>query len=543
MASSKTRAATDHAEPWAEARKEILAAYEAFAPGIIGNPFVPQWPHPKQWLFLGAHNLAESQRDDHVFQCLFGGAAGPGKSSALLMAAAQHVAYGHFSAVCFRRTYQDLINPGALLDRAMEWWQPAGAHWNGTNGLFTFPSGAKIKMGYMAGPNDHLNHQGAEYHLTCWDELTQHPQDRQYRYVGLSRVRRNAGDTIPLRTLSASNPGGPGHAWVEQMFLGGTDPATGQHRDPEHLFIPATLDDNPSLDREAYVRGLMHLHPTTRAQLLRGDWTARDMGDYFRPEWFGPLLDPEVDTLPKADCRRVRWWDLAASTDENAARTAGVLMARHVRGVRVVEHAIAFRKTPGARDDAIVRQAKMDGHHVTVGIEIEGGSGGIAQFLALEKRLTAAGFQVVGARPRSDQTHAEADRVIKASVSDRAKAARADPVASCLERGHQRRGECPDTGGEWWGADAEQPLHAQRDGIRLMAGPWTRDYLSELQGFPEAALKDFVDATSGAWAWLESHPVGFARPPQFSAPQPFSASHDVHPDDRPEPKRERFLRP
>lgn len=367
----------------------------------------------------------------------------------------------------------------------------------------------------------------------CWDELTQFPLESQYAYVGLSRVRRREGCTIPLRTLSASNPGGPGHAWVQRKFIGGPN------------YVPARIDDNPSLDRESYIAGLRDLHPTVRAQLLDGDWRARDPGDYFRAEWFGPLLDPETDAVPRNEGAWVRWWDLAASESADAARTAGVLMVRLRSGVRAVVHAAAFRATPGKRDDAIVRQAAIDGRHVTVGIEIEGGSGGIAQFDALEKRLRADGYRVHGARPRVTKMVSEADErtIVVNPTALRGKEGRADPVASCLERGHQRRGECRDTGGPWWGQDLQRGFLEQRDGLRLFVGPWTQEYLDELEGFPGGNLVDLVDATSGAWAYLETHAPGASRPPVIHKHAERAEKPNVHPADRDEEKRSERWRP
>jgi phage terminase large subunit-like protein len=297
--------------------------------------------------------------------------------------------------------------------------------------------------------------------------------------------------------------------------------------------VPARVTDNPHLDTAAYTRSLERLHPTVRAQLLEGDWSARDPGDYFRAEWFGPLLDPQEYPIPSGDALRIRWWDLAASEKADAARTAGVLMARLREGVRVVEHAVAFRATPGRRDDMIVRQAHIDGPGTIVGVEIEGGSGGPAQFEALRKRLQSQGFRVAGARPKV-LTEQESATMMRNPTHVTGKAGRADPVASCLERGWQRRGECPDTGGPWWGADARlHPFHA-RDGIRMMSGPWVQAYLDELEGFPEGALVDLVDATSGAWAYLEAHPFGQQQPPR-DPEEVATSSPDVHPDSRATP--------
>lgn len=526
----------DVAEREAQAREEALKAYNVLVPHVAGNPFIPQWPTPLQARFLSIH---QTHHADGVFECLFGGAAGPGKSSALLMAAAQYAwKHSEFSAVLFRRSHTDLAQPGALMDRAMEWWIPKGVHWDGTNKIFTFQSGAKVALAYLKNPNDHLRYQGAEYQLTCWDELTQFPTAAPYEYVGLSRVRRLEGSVVPLRTLSASNPGGPGHVWVKRRFVGGTDPETGMKMPPQHPYIRATIDDNPYINREEYIQSLMRLHPTVRAQLLAGDWSAREPGDYFRQEWFGPMLDPHDDALPRGEFVAVRWWDLAASEKEDAARTAGVLMARLRSGVRVVCHATAFRATPGKRDARIIEQAKRDGRGVVVGIEIEGGSGGPAQFEALATELKKNGFRVAGARPKVELGgKMEQKLLIRNPTHEKGKLGRADPVASCLERGHQRRGECNETGEPWWGADIGRALDQQRDGLRIFTGPWVQEYLDEIEGFPEGALMDLVDATSGAWAYLEAHPFGQRlAPSRYQYVEPAEV-HNIHPEDRPNQDR------
>ena len=522
---------TTRAELEADTRKRLLAAFDEVCPGIVGNPYVPHWPTPPQQMFLGLHLHHPKER---VFEALYGGAAGGGKSNAILSAAAQHVHVPGYAALILRRTFQDLALPGAIMDRAMSWWRPRGVHWNGERKTFTFPSGATVTFGYMQHEHDHLQYQGSEVQFVGWDELTQFPRESQYRYVSLSRVRRKEGVAVPVRALSATNPGGPGHAWVKARFIG--DPDKGIPG--LHPYVPARIQDNPYLDRDTYLAGLRDLHPTVCAQLESGDWRARDPGDYFRAEWFGPLLDPEVDIWPSRDCVRIRWWDLAASEKPDAARTTGVRMARHRAGVRAIEHARVFRATPGKRDDLIAQTAKADGHGVIVSLEIEGGSGGPAQFEALVKRLRAEGFKVVGARPRvgaPDLTNAEKATMLRQPGQAKGKEGRADPVASCLERGYQRRGECANTGGPWWGVDAQKHLVDQADGLRLFAGSWTQDYLDEIEGFPPDSdgLCDQVDATSGAWAWLEAHPFGVSVPDSGQRGAAPKDQHDVHPEDRP----------
>lgn len=516
-----------------ETRAQLLAAFDSICPGIVGNPYIPHWPTPPQQLALGMHLRTDAGTG--VFELLYGGAAGGGKSDFLLMAPAQQVRHQQYAGLVVRRTYSDLAKPGAIMDRAHTWWRHTDAHWDGTNKVFRFPSGAKIQFSYMQNPGDELNHKSAEYQDTLWDELTELANESQYSFVGHSRVRRPDGSDLWLRTLGASNPGGPGHDWVKARFIG--DPEAGIAPLLPGRYVPARIRDNPYIDQDAYIAGLMHLHPTVREQMLNGDWRARDPGDYFRREWFGPLLEHPRDTWPSSDCVRIRWWDLAASVKPSAARTAGVRMARHRSGVYVVEHVVAGRWTPGTRDDVIVQTAKADGPAVTVGIEIEPGSGGIAQYEALASRLSSLGFRVKGKHPRvggAELSDREDAHMAIQSRTVTGKEGRADPVASCLEKGYQMRGECPNTGGQWWGADKGKGVAECRDGIRLFAGDWTQRYLDELEGFPPASdgLCDQVDATSGAWAWLRANRFGASVPLLQGKPQPARTGHDVHPEER-----------
>jgi phage terminase large subunit-like protein len=533
------------AEREAETRDELIRAFASVCPGIHGNPYIPHWPTPPQQLFLGLHMRADAGAG--VFEAMFGGAAGGGKSDCLLMAAAQFADDPVHSALVVRKTFSDLSLPGAIMDRAITWWKGIdGVHWDGSAHTFTFRSGAKVQFGYMKDAEDHLRYKSAEFQTTLWDELTELPLQSQYMFVGNSRVRRPSGSGLPLRTLSATNPGGPGHDWVRERFVG--EPWAGVAATLPNRYIPARVRDNPFIDQESYIESLSRLHPTVREQMLNGDWRARDPGDYFRAEWFGPLLDPEVEDLwPASDCVRVRWWDLAASEREDAAKTAGVRMARHRSGVRAIEHCRSFRATPGKRDDLIVQTAHADGRTVVVGIEIEPGSGGIAQFEALKVRLESQGFRVAGARPKQPhQTEREERLIVRSSTSMASKQGRADPVASCLERGYQRRGEqpvAPDAAvAPWYGLDRDKPVAQQRDGIRLWAGPWTSNYLSIVEGFPDAATCDEVDATSGAWAWLEAHPMGL-RTLGAARPAPRPATAETHPDDRPDPDDSGWRKP
>lgn len=227
---------------------------------ILGNEYIPQRPTKPQAKFLL----------DTGREALYGGAAGGGKSSALLMAALQFVSVPGHSAIIFRRTYTDLALPGALMDRAAEWLSGTKAKWSSQEKSWTFPNGSTLFFGYLETENQKYRYASAEFQFIGFDELTQF-EETQYRFL-FSRLRRLKTCNVPLRMRAASNPGGIGHDWVKNRFL------------CSHKFYPAKITDNPHLDQEEYASNLMELDPITREQLMNGDWDAFEDGR-FKREW------------------------------------------------------------------------------------------------------------------------------------------------------------------------------------------------------------------------------------------------------------------
>lgn len=276
----------------------------ATAPGAPPDPFlvaadlldppparwVPHDPHPPQRAFLDVVEL----------EALYGGAAGGGKSDALLMAALEHVHVPGYAALLLRRTFPDLNQPGALIPRSKEWLSATTARWNSNEHRWYFPSGATLTFGHLQHEDDKLQYQGAEYQFVGFDELTQFTES-QYSYLA-SRLRRPGTgplSTVPLRLRGATNPGGPGHRWVRRRLIdrlpNPDDPEDTPEKCAARRFVPAKLADNPSVDQAAYVRSLAALDPQTRLQLLNGDWNAREPGD-----WVIPVGLDEVGALGAA---------------------------------------------------------------------------------------------------------------------------------------------------------------------------------------------------------------------------------------------------
>jgi hypothetical protein len=198
-------------------------------------------------------------------------------SDAILMAALMFTEIPDYAAVIFRRTYPELSMPGGLLERAQDWLANTEAHWNGQTKTWRFPSGASVTFGHMEHENDKFNYKSSEFQFVGFDELTSFTET-QYLYL-FSRLRKNVDSFVPLRMRSASNPGDIGHEWTKKRFVHPETP------DKERRFIRSSLSDNPTLDREEYVKSLGHLDTITRQQLLDGVWVDVRGNRFFPSRW------------------------------------------------------------------------------------------------------------------------------------------------------------------------------------------------------------------------------------------------------------------
>lgn len=274
---------------------------ESLRDSLAWSPYIPHSPTGKQLAYLMLPHR----------EALYGGAAGGGKSDALLMGALQHVGVPGYSAILFRQSLQDLQMEGNLIARSLEWLGNTDAKYDGSAYKWSFPtSGAPshIQFGYMRGVSApiRLRYQGAEFQYIGFDEVTQQHED-DYRYM-FSRLRRkrcalhNAEtrqpsrpncpmcreaaplQRVPLRMRAATNPGGPGHLWVRRRF--GIKRVGDIYRgtNPLRPHVPAFIEDNPYLDPKEYRASLSELDPVTREQLLRGDWGVSATGR-FRKRW------------------------------------------------------------------------------------------------------------------------------------------------------------------------------------------------------------------------------------------------------------------
>jgi hypothetical protein len=239
-------------------------------------------------------------------EVLYGGAAGGGKSYALLADPMRYFDNKNFRGVIFRRTNDELRE---LIWKSQELYpqiwpkteQSSGATWREKDKEWRFPSGARLWMTYLEREEDVLRYQGQAFTYIGFDELTQYPTAHCWNYMR-SRLR-DASGTLPLYMRATSNPGGPGHGWVKKMFIDPAPPGKpfdARNEDGEVMkvpegdlnfpkekwgaplfqrrFIPAKLADNPYLNADGnYRSNLLGIgSEQLQLQLLEGDWDVAD---------------------------------------------------------------------------------------------------------------------------------------------------------------------------------------------------------------------------------------------------------------------------
>ena len=241
-------------------------------------------PQPRQRLF-------QSRPE---YEARYGGAAGGGKSDALLAEAVRQVHIPHYRGLILRKTYPQLSE---LIDRSRAIYQPAfpKARYNATSHCWLFPSGAKIYFGSMQHSEDKVNYQGKRYDFIAFDELT-HFTWEEYSYLFSRNRPSGPGTRVYIR--AATNPGGVGHSWVKERFITPAPPMTPIWSQMEvdtpqgrkslkrsRIFVPSTVFDNQKLleNDPGYLANLAMLPEAERSALLYGSWDSFD-GQVFS-EW------------------------------------------------------------------------------------------------------------------------------------------------------------------------------------------------------------------------------------------------------------------
>ena len=207
---------------------------------------------------------------------LYGGAAGGGKSYAMLVDPLRYAHRAAHRALIIRRSMPELRE---LIDKSRELYPKAfpGCKYREVEKLWNFPSGAKIEFGFLERDADVYRYQGQAYSWIGFDEITHLPTEFSWNYLA-SRLRTTDSEITPYMRCTA-NPGGVGAHWVKNRYIMPSDPDTSfiGKDGLTRKFIPARLEDNPFLATDGrYEKMLKALPPTQRKQLLEGNWDVNE---------------------------------------------------------------------------------------------------------------------------------------------------------------------------------------------------------------------------------------------------------------------------
>lgn len=277
--------------------------------------------------------------------CIYGGAAGGGKSFGLLLDAVRYAAkLPIFNGVIFRRLAADLTKPGALWDESKNIYTLAAGYPNNASLSWRWARNSKIKLAGLQLEQDVMSWQGAQLDFLGFDELT-HFSEHQFWYL-IGRMRSTSGKIKPYCRATCN----PENNWVYELikwwiksngypdisragkirwfyrfndeifwFDNRVDAvneinqrALSSNIRPLSLsFIPATLSDNKILlkNSPSYYAALAQLPEYERSKLLDGNWKVRPIGKLFSPKDFQIFVIP-----PREPESKMIFVDTAMST-------------------------------------------------------------------------------------------------------------------------------------------------------------------------------------------------------------------------------------
>jgi predicted phage terminase large subunit-like protein len=436
--------------------------------------------------------------------CIYGGAAGGGKSFALLLEPLRHVGNPHFTAVIFRRTYPMVTNEGGLWDSSAEIYPLVKAVPRQGDLEWRFPSGATVRFAHLQHEKNKLDWQGAQIPLIGFDELS-HFSETQFWYM-LSRNRSTCGIRPYVR--ATTNP--DADAWVaglidwwinpdtglpipdrsgvvryfirlDNRLIWAADPAElrakyGAKVEPKSLtFIGARIEDNPALLQvnPEYLANLLALSHVDQERLLHGNWKIRpEAGKVFNRAWF--IILPAAPLGTGETIEECRGWDFAATAKKQKGNdpdfTAGVKI-RRVGGRSIIRDSVADQVGPAAGDDIFVNTSLQDAAECRrlnlkykIRWEQDPGQAAIKESRRLVELLQAA-FGRLGLPLDAQGIPVQDDKLTRAAS-----------LASAAKVGN----------------------------IALEAGGWNEDWLRHMHAIPDGPHDDIMDATATAYNALHN---------------------------------------
>ncbi len=228
-------------------------------------------PTPKQQLFHASP----------AHEVLYGGAAGGGKTKALLMDSLMRALQTPgYHAYLFRRTYRELED--SLIKEANASIPAALGRYISSTHDMRLTNGSVLHFRHCQFESDVYLYQGTEMDELCIDELT-HFTKPMYDYL-CTRLRTKTTKGITPVVRCASNPGNIGHGWVKDRFVDAGEYAKIHERIVRSAvlreeqvrtlqYIPALATENPYITKD-YIFQLEQKPEALRRALLQGDWDA-----------------------------------------------------------------------------------------------------------------------------------------------------------------------------------------------------------------------------------------------------------------------------
>ncbi|NCD15003.1 MAG: hypothetical protein EOL92_07185, partial [Bacteroidia bacterium] len=420
--------------------------------------------------------------------CLYGGAAGSGKSYALLLdALAQCINYPSHMAGIVRREATMMDKPGAVVDTCagMIRFIPEARMVKSPRPCVTFDNNSKILFFGMKNEADVDSIHGAQMNYIGVDEATQMTK-RQIMYL-LSRNRGLNGAPCMLRMTCNPDPESFLREWVdwyldpegfpikaksgilryfaqskgETIWGNNRDEVAKKANLDPHLvlsfsFIPADITDNVDLMRrdKGYLASLEGQSEVDRMRLRYGNWNIKETaGQYFKPHYFKIIDRKEMPELIAV----TRGWDLASS-EGSGDHTASIKMGRDAHNNFYIMDMDFVQYSPFKVDELMMARAKEDGNECVVRVPQDPGQAGRAQMAHIRRNLV--GY------------------VVRSRAMTTAKESRARPMSSAAEQGL----------------------------IHIIRAPWNETFLAHAEAFPPVFNSpDIIDAAVEAFEELTTN--------------------------------------
>ena len=421
--------------------------------------------------------------------CVYGGAAGGGKTFGLLLEPLRHMNNPNFNAVIFRRNYTQVTSPGGLWDSSRKIYSSV----KGANSLktpklhWTFKKGATVNFAHLNNDDDCEDWQGSQFFymmsrnrtdsgVAPYIRATCNPDADSWVATFITWwIDQETGYPIPersgkirwmIRLNEVINWCESREAAIQLAIENGIKRTEAETMPKSVTFIASTLQDNKILmeNDPGYLANLQALALVERERLLYGNWKIKAAAGLM-------FKRVKVNLLPELPTDVIAWargWDLAATSEDedgDPAYTAGVLIGKRRNGRYIVADVINKRLSSSEGRDIIKMTARTDRAkygRVVQRLPQDPGQAGKDQAQSFMKLL--AGFIV---------------KVIQESGD---KVTRAEPFSA-----------------QWLGLPG-----MDKGNVDVLEAPWNEEYFNQLESFPESKFKDMVDGSSSAFNELEN---------------------------------------